>query len=92
MQLAGLRHQGDRSSKPEKLSWSLDDIGYYTTTDNDVGKDTWAQAVQHGHMILLNVAIGGEFPNGLRGSATPGPGTQSTTLRGLDRGVQLCLD
>jgi beta-glucanase (GH16 family) len=65
----------DHRSKPEKLSWSVDDITYHTITENDVGGDTWVQAVQHGHMVVLNVAIGGAFPNGNKGNATPGPGT-----------------
>jgi hypothetical protein len=47
----------------------------HTITENDVGEDTWVQAVQHRHMILLNVAIGGAFRNGDRGSATPLPVT-----------------
>jgi hypothetical protein len=70
----------DRSSKPEKLSWSVDDIGYHTITENDIGGETWVQAIQHGHMILLNAAIGGALPNGNKGSATPGPGTVPEAL------------
>jgi beta-glucanase (GH16 family) len=65
----------DRSCKPEKLTWSVDGICYHTITEDDIGEETWAQAVHHGHFLLLNVAIGGAFPNGNRNSTTPIPAT-----------------
>lgn len=61
----------DRSSTPEKLTWSVDGVGFHTVTEHDVGATTWEQAVHHGHFILLNLAIGGAFPNNNRGSPTP---------------------
>lgn len=61
----------DRASKPEKLTWFVDGIAYHNVTQKDLGVDVWAQTVHHGHFILLNVAMGGGFPNGVRGSDTP---------------------
>lgn len=61
----------DRSSSPERLTWSVDGVTFHTATESDVGADTWAQSVHHGHFILLNLAIGGAFPNKQRGSTTP---------------------
>ena len=65
----------DRTSTPEKLTWSVDGTNFHTVTQNDIGAATWAQAVQHGHFILLNLAIGGAFPNNNSGRQTPVAGT-----------------
>ncbi|KAH7396135.1 endo-beta-1,3-glucanase-like protein [Pyrenochaeta sp. MPI-SDFR-AT-0127] len=65
----------DRQSNPEKLTWSVDGVNFHTVTETTVGAATWAEAVHHGHFILLNLAIGGAFPNNNRGSTTPIPQT-----------------
>jgi beta-glucanase (GH16 family) len=65
----------DRSSKPEKLLWFVDDVCYHTVDEDQVGAEAWTQAVHHGHFILLNLAMGGAFPNGNKGSETPTPAT-----------------
>ncbi|KAH7089964.1 concanavalin A-like lectin/glucanase domain-containing protein, partial [Paraphoma chrysanthemicola] len=65
----------DRTTTPERLTWSVDGVNFHTVTQNDVGADTWAQAVHHGHFILLNLAIGGAFPNNNSGRQTPVAGT-----------------
>ncbi|KAF2188056.1 glycoside hydrolase family 16 protein [Zopfia rhizophila CBS 207.26] len=65
----------DRSTSPERLTWSVDGVTFHTVTQTQVGTDTWVQAVQHGHFILLNLAMGGAFPNNQRGSGTPIPAT-----------------
>ncbi|KAL6704380.1 hypothetical protein ACN47E_008232 [Coniothyrium glycines] len=67
----------DRSSTPEKLTWSVDGKSYHNVTENDLGASTWADTVHKGHFILLNVAMGGSFPNGVRGSPTPTSDTVS---------------
>jgi hypothetical protein len=67
----------DRSVSPEKLTWFVDDIAFHTVSQTDVGSDVWAQTVHHGHFILLNLAIGGAFPNNNLGSSTPIPQTAS---------------
>lgn len=61
----------DRASTPEKLTWSVDGVDFHKVTANDIPADTWAQTVHHGHFILLNLAIGGAFPNKNRGNSTP---------------------
>ncbi|KAH7073477.1 concanavalin A-like lectin/glucanase domain-containing protein [Paraphoma chrysanthemicola] len=65
----------DRTTTPERLTWSVDGVNFHTVTQNDVGAETWAQAVHHGHFILLNLAIGGAFPNNNSGRQTPVAGT-----------------
>ncbi|OAL46841.1 beta-glucanase [Pyrenochaeta sp. DS3sAY3a] len=61
----------DRSSSPEKLTWSVDGVNFHVVTANDLPAETWAQTVHHGHFILLNLAIGGAFPNKNSGITTP---------------------
>ncbi|CBY01578.1 similar to endo-beta-1,3-glucanase [Plenodomus lingam JN3] len=65
----------DRSSKPEKLTWSVDGKDYHTVTETDIGAGTWKDVVDHGQFLLINVAMGGAFPDGIRGSRTPIPQT-----------------
>ena len=39
--------------------------------ENQVGASAWQQAVYGGHFILLNLAMGGSFPNAVAGAETP---------------------
>lgn len=61
----------DRSTSPETLKWFVDDIQFHSVTETQIGSTTWAQAVHQGQFILLNLAIGGAFPNKVYGSTTP---------------------
>ncbi|TKX19584.1 putative glycosyl hydrolases family 16 protein [Elsinoe australis] len=61
----------DRTVTPEVARWFVDGQLYHQVTENTIGASTWAQAVQHGHFVLLNLAIGGAFPNNQYKSATP---------------------
>ncbi|MFI7277285.1 glycoside hydrolase family 16 protein [Streptomyces sp. NPDC049879] len=62
----------DRSSTPNALRWYVDDQLFHTVTQTQVGAATWASMTDHaGYFILLNVAMGGGFPDGVAGHATP---------------------
>ncbi|GEB52986.1 MULTISPECIES: glycoside hydrolase family 16 protein [Streptomyces] len=61
----------DRTGANEELRWYQDDKVIHTVTEEQVGADTWKQATDHGHFILLNLAMGGAFPDGAAGRATP---------------------
>jgi beta-glucanase (GH16 family) len=61
----------DRTVTPETLQWSVDGQIYQTVTETQVGTDVWTQVVHSGHFILLNMAIGGSFPNRVYGGTTP---------------------
>ncbi|KAH6720513.1 family 16 glycosyl hydrolase [Leptodontidium sp. 2 PMI_412] len=61
----------DRTVTPEVLRWYVDDVLFHTVLETTVGTETWNQAVHQGQFILLNLAIGGAFPNNRYGSATP---------------------
>ena len=46
-------------------------------TEAQIGTSTWQAAVDHGFFILLDVAIGGGFPNGVCNCSTPVAATSS---------------
>ncbi|KAF2826484.1 endo-beta-1,3-glucanase-like protein [Ophiobolus disseminans] len=71
----------DRSTKPKKLTCMVDSVHYHSVFEQEVGAETWAKAVHHGHFILLNVAMGGAFPNSQAGGQTP------TSATVLDKGM-----
>ncbi|MGH3431848.1 MAG: glycoside hydrolase family 16 protein [Thermocrispum sp.] len=55
-----------------ELRWYVDGEQYHSVTEAQVGAETWANMTQHeGYFLLLNVAMGGAFPDGVAGHATP---------------------
>ncbi len=61
----------DDSGPVEQLRWYLDGTLTFTVNANQVPADTWASLADHaGYFIILNVAIGGAFPNKLGGGPT----------------------
>lgn len=68
----------DRSKSPEVMTWSVDDNEYHSVSQDAVGDDNvWNQAIHSEQFMLLNVAIGGAFPNKMYGSNTPVDSTVS---------------
>jgi beta-glucanase (GH16 family) len=57
----------DRSVSPQQIRWYLDGVQFHTVNANQVDATTWANATNHGFFIILNVAMGGEFPAALGG-------------------------
>ncbi|MET7641644.1 glycoside hydrolase family 16 protein [Streptomyces sp. NPDC005438] len=66
----------DRSGDTEELRWYVDDQQYHSVTEEQVGADTWKDATDHGHFLLLNLAMGGAFPDKEAGFATPTEATK----------------
>jgi beta-glucanase (GH16 family) len=68
----------DRTGSTEYLRWYFDGQLTHTISSADEGMDaaTWENATHHGHFILLNLAMGGSFPNAIAGQATPTTATQ----------------
>jgi beta-glucanase (GH16 family) len=58
------RIEVDRSTSPEEIRWYLDGVEFWHVASNAPGMDanTWANAVDHSFFIILNVAIGGDWP------------------------------
>lgn len=57
----------DRSTSVEEIRFYVDGIHYHTVRANQVDATTWNNATNHGFYIILNVAMGGGFPNAFGG-------------------------
>ena len=65
------------NTSSESISWLLNGTVYHTVTEAQVGTATWQAAVDHGFFILLDVAIGGGFPNAICNCTSPSAATSS---------------
>jgi beta-glucanase (GH16 family) len=66
------RFEWDESSNPKQLRWYVDGQQFHTLSQNQFDATTWNNMTGHaGYFLLLNLAIGGAFPNGVAGHATP---------------------
>lgn len=68
------RVEWDRSTSVEEIRFSVDGNNFHTVRANQVDATTWANATNHGYFIILNVAMGGGFPDAFGGG--PDGGTQ----------------
>lgn len=60
----------DRGCSPQRLNFFIDGEWYFSTYEHEVGAEVWAEVLNHGHFLLLNVAMGGAFPDSVRGGKT----------------------
>ncbi|TDV46209.1 carbohydrate-binding protein [Actinophytocola oryzae] len=65
------RFEWDQSVSPNQLRWYVDGQQFHSVTQSQIGNDAWSQMTANGYFILLNVAMGGAFPNGVAGFGTP---------------------
>jgi ricin-type beta-trefoil lectin protein len=63
----------------ESVTFYLDGSQYFSVSESQVGTSTWQAAFDHNLSIILDLAMGGGFPNGVCGCNTP---TSSTTSGG----------
>jgi beta-glucanase (GH16 family) len=68
-----------RNAAAQQIRWYLDGKEVFSANESQVGPAVWTQAVDHGFQILLDVAIGGTFPNARCQCVTP---TNQTTSPG----------
>ena len=62
----------DRSITPNQLRWYVDGQQFHSVTQSQIGEPHWTNMTGHnGYFLLLNVAMGGAFPNGVAGFGTP---------------------
>lgn len=66
------RHAGH-----EQIRWYLDGHEFYSVNESRVGEAVWTAAVDHGHSILLSLAMGGSFPDDQCRCTTPTSQTSS---------------
>jgi hypothetical protein len=63
------RFEWDTSVSPNELRWYVDGQQYHVLRQNQFDAATWSNMTGHaGYFLLLNVAMGGAFPNALAGS------------------------
>jgi hypothetical protein len=65
----------DTSVTPNQLRWYVDGVQYHSVNQNQVDATTWSNMTSHGYFMLLNVSIGGAFPDAL-GGPTPTAATE----------------
>mgnify|MGYP002620302224 CR=1 FL=1 len=63
------RFEWDTSVSPNQLRWYVDGQHYHTVRQDQLDATTWSNMTGHaGYFLLLNVAMGGAFPNALAGN------------------------
>jgi Beta-1,3-glucanase/Carbohydrate binding module family 56/Chitobiase/beta-hexosaminidase C-terminal domain/Glycosyl hydrolases family 16 len=60
----------DRSIQPETIRFYLDGVQFHQVSANNMDPATWANATNHGFFIILNLAMGGDFPAAFGGGPT----------------------
>jgi len=66
------RFEWDRSISPNQLRWYVDGQQFHSVSQSQMDATSWNNMTAHaGYFILLNVAMGGAFPNALAGFGTP---------------------
>ncbi len=68
------------NTSAETLQFLMDGVVEVTITEASVGTTAWQQAIDHGFYIIWDLAIGGNYPDGIQGSTTP---TAATTSGGF---------
>ncbi|MEO3814941.1 glycoside hydrolase family 16 protein [Sphaerisporangium sp. B11E5] len=72
------RFEWDRGVTPNQLRWYVDGQQYHSVSQGQLDATTWNNMTSHaGYFLLLNVAMGGSFPNGVAGTGTPTASTVS---------------
>jgi beta-glucanase (GH16 family) len=60
-----------RHAADEQIRWYLDGREYFMVRESQVGAAAWDEAVNHGFSIILDLAIGGQYPNEQCGCTSP---------------------
>ena len=61
----------------ETMQFLMDGTVEETITEASVGTTAWQEAVDHGFFIIWDLAMGGNYPDGVYGSTTPTAATSS---------------
>jgi len=65
------------NTSAESITFYLDGASYFTVTEAQVGTATWQAAFDHNLSIIMDLAMGGGYPNGVCGCTTPTSSTAS---------------
>jgi hypothetical protein len=67
------------NTSDESITFYLDGNRYFSVSESQAGTSTWQAAYDHNLSIILDLAMGGGFPNGACGCTSP---TSATTSGG----------
>jgi len=70
----------NRYSSPESLIFYIDGAPTHSVLASSMDSATWKAAVHDPHYLLLNVAMGGAYPDALNGGVTT---PTVTTVQGM---------
>src|SRR6204780_1700315 len=65
------------NTSDELITFYLDGNSYFTVTEAQVGTSTWQAAFDHNLSIILDLAMGGAYPNGVCNCTSPTSSTAS---------------
>jgi hypothetical protein len=65
------------NTSAESITFYLDGNSYFTVTEAQVGTATWQAAFDHNLSIILDLAMGGAYPNGVCNCTSPTSSTAS---------------
>jgi hypothetical protein len=65
------------NTSAETLQFLMDGTVESTITEASVGTTAWQQAIDHGFFIIWDLAMGGNYPDGICGCTTPTSATTS---------------
>jgi ricin-type beta-trefoil lectin protein len=68
----------------ESVTFYLDGNQYYSVSESQVGTSTWQAAFDHNLSIILDLAMGGGYPNGVCNCTTPTSSTASGGTMSVD--------
>jgi beta-glucanase (GH16 family) len=60
-----------RDAADEQIRWYLDGQLFFTVSESQVGTQAWTAAVDHSFGIILDLAVGGKYPDGRCQCTTP---------------------
>jgi hypothetical protein len=72
------------NTSAEYLEFIMDGTVESTITEASVGTTAWQDAIDHGFYIIFDLAMGGNYPDGISGETTP----TSATTSGASMSVQ----
>ena len=65
------------NTSAESITFYLDGNAYFTVNESQIGASTWQAAFDHNLSIILDLAMGGAYPNGVCGCTSPTSSTSS---------------
>jgi beta-glucanase (GH16 family) len=66
-----------RQPTAEQIRWYLDGKEFFSVSESTAGAAAWTEAVDHGFSIILDIAMGGSYPDSVCHCSAPGGATTS---------------